>query len=137
MTRALRTRRFLSYLAALVLIALSAALVMEIASPGQADAQSSVRPPAGATVNTGPAATGLPNTDARGRPTLPEKLKDGKVPGGSLGGKSSSEMWRAVRKGVKGTVSIPDKKAGQLVQSEGDNWRAKRNGPLSTWGVLG
>lgn len=62
----------------------------------------------------------------------PEK---GSVPGGTLGGTSDAEMWRAIRKGVAGTVSIPDKKAGQLVQSEGDNWRALRNGPVTLYGA--
>lgn len=32
-------------------------------------------------------------------------------------------------------MSIPDKRAGILIQSEGENWRAIRNGPLSTYGV--
>ena len=45
------------------------------------------------------------------------------------------EMWRAVRGGIQGTVSIPDKKAGVLVQSEGEDWRSTRNGPLSTYGA--
>lgn len=44
------------------------------------------------------------------------------------------EMWRAVRGGVQGTVSIPDKQAGVLVQSEGEAWRSIRNGPMSTYG---
>jgi formate dehydrogenase subunit gamma len=43
-------------------------------------------------------------------------------------------MWRAVRQGVQGSVSLPDAKAGILVQSEGENWRAVRNGPLLTYG---
>jgi formate dehydrogenase subunit gamma len=52
------------------------------------------------------------------------------------GGQNNNiEMWRAVRGGVQGTVSIPDKKAGVLVQSEGEDWRSMRNGPLSTYGV--
>jgi formate dehydrogenase subunit gamma len=36
---------------------------------------------------------------------------------------------------VQGNVSIPNKQAGVLIQSEGENWRALRNGPLSTWGA--
>ncbi|MDH3581149.1 MAG: formate dehydrogenase subunit gamma [Hyphomicrobiales bacterium] len=118
MTAALRPRKYLAYLAALVLVAFSAALVLEIADPRQANAQSSVRPPTGATTN----------------------VTGGNVPGEALGNISDSEMWRAVRKGIKGNVSIPDKKAGQLVQSEGDNWRALKNGPLANygaWGLLG
>ncbi len=64
----------------------------------------------------------------------PSGFVGGKVPGASLDPSVDSEMWRAVRKGVRGTVSIPDQKAAQLVQSEGDNWRAVRNGPLVNWG---
>ncbi len=64
----------------------------------------------------------------------------GNVPGGSLGTASDSELWRAVRQGIQGNVSIPDKQAGVMIQSEGDNWRAWRNGPITTggvWGILG
>ncbi len=58
----------------------------------------------------------------------------GQVPGQSLGGVSDAEFWRQIRHGVAGTVSIPDKQAAVLVQSEGDNWRAARNGPVSVFG---
>ncbi len=64
----------------------------------------------------------------------------GLVPGQALGSNSDSEIWRAVRQGQQGNVSIPDKQAGVLIQSEGDNWRAVRNGPLTVagaWIVLG
>jgi len=63
----------------------------------------------------------------------------GNVPGNWSGSASDAELWRAIRKGVQGTVSIPDKMAGTLVQSEGDNWRAFRNGTLSQiggWSML-
>jgi len=59
----------------------------------------------------------------------------GNVPGQVLGNASDAEFWRSIRKGVTGTVSIADKKAGVLVQSEGDNWRAIRNGPITTLGA--
>ncbi len=114
MTSASRTRTWVACLTALLLVAFSVTFVAGIAGSQRADAQSSVRPPANATNVTG-----------------------GTVPGMSRSSDSSSEMWRAVRKGVKGKVSIPDKKAGQLVQSEGDNWRALRNGPLATYGAWG
>ncbi|HEX7968393.1 MAG TPA: hypothetical protein VF502_09245, partial [Stellaceae bacterium] len=39
-----------------------------------------------------------------------------------------SDEWRQVRQGVQGNVSIPNKQAGVLIQSEGENWRAFRNG---------
>ncbi len=62
----------------------------------------------------------------------------GEIPSGGVRGlEGNSETWRAVRKGIEGYVSIPDKKAGVLVQSEGDNMRAFRNGPMSTWGGWG
>ena len=58
----------------------------------------------------------------------------GAVPGRSLGTLSDSDLWRAMRGGIQGTVTIPDKKAGVVVQSEGENWRNVRNGPLSVYG---
>lgn len=60
---------------------------------------------------------------------------EGQVPGSARGNVSQAEIWRAVRKGIEGQVSIPDKKAGVLVQSEGDNLRAFRNGPMSVYGA--
>lgn len=61
---------------------------------------------------------------------------DGAVPGSALGNVNDAEFWRQVRKGVTGSVSIPDKKAAVLVQSEGDNWRAWRNGPIAWVGGI-
>ncbi|MBD1549434.1 formate dehydrogenase subunit gamma [Roseibium aggregatum] len=64
----------------------------------------------------------------------------GAVPGDTLGTTSDSDYWRAVRHGLQGNVSIPDKKAGTLVQSEGEAWRSFRNGPLAlyaSWALLG
>ncbi len=48
----------------------------------------------------------------------------GQVPGEVLGGSSDAELWRAIRAGE-----------GNLIQAEGDSWRALRNGPLSTYGI--
>ncbi|MEC9369240.1 MAG: formate dehydrogenase subunit gamma [Pseudomonadota bacterium] len=104
-------------LAGAVLLAVFVAfLSLWTAAPDALAQSSNVRPPADA-VNAGP--TG------------------GTVPGDSRGVESSSEMWRSIRQGIQGTVSIPDAKAGQLVQSEGDNWRAFKNGPLASWGAWG
>lgn len=58
----------------------------------------------------------------------------GNVPGGHLGVSSDTELWRAVRGGVRGSVSIPNKQAGQMIQSGGDSWRAWRNGPITVIG---
>ena len=117
MTAVSRCRWWVVQLAVLAMIALSTTFALEIADPQQAQAQSNVRPPANAVGSGAP--------------------QGGAVPGGSMGNLSDSETWRAIRKGISGTVSIPDKQAGQLVQSEGDNWRAIKNGPIATWGALG
>lgn len=58
----------------------------------------------------------------------------GNVPGEALGTASDAEFWRAVREGEQFTVSIPDKKAGVMIQSEGENWRNARNGPVTNFG---
>jgi formate dehydrogenase subunit gamma len=60
---------------------------------------------------------------------------DGRVPGSRLDNGFGADMWRSVREGIRGEVTIPDKKAAQLVQSEGDNWRNIRNGPLLRYGA--
>ena len=59
----------------------------------------------------------------------------GTVPGQALGNTSDSDFWRKVREGAPGTVSIPDQQAAVMIQSEGENWRNFRNGPLSNFGV--
>jgi formate dehydrogenase subunit gamma len=58
----------------------------------------------------------------------------GNVPGNALGNSSDSQMWLDIRKGLQGTVSLPDKKLGILIQSEGENWRAVLNGPVKLYG---
>ena len=58
----------------------------------------------------------------------------GAVPGNFSGNVSDAELWRAIRKGVQGRSDMQDPQAGVLVQSEGDNWRAFKNGPLSQFG---
>jgi formate dehydrogenase subunit gamma len=53
---------------------------------------------------------------------------------------SDADLWSAIRKGETGNVTIPDRKAGQLIQSEGEVWRAIHNGPLtiySAYALLG
>ncbi|MBP2294080.1 formate dehydrogenase subunit gamma [Azospirillum rugosum] len=67
-----------------------------------------------------------------GYPTLADQA-------GATGAGNKAEMWRGIRSGEQGLVSIPNKSAGVLVQSEGEAWRSFRNGPLMTYGgwVLG
>ncbi|MEQ9328962.1 MAG: formate dehydrogenase subunit gamma, partial [Rhodospirillales bacterium] len=65
--------------------------------------------------------------------------QQGTVPGNTQGISSDADFWRmikggGVQGGIQGNVSIPDKKAGMLVQAEGEEWRALRNGPLKEYG---
>lgn len=100
---------------ALGLLAVTILLMASVAI--NAGAQS-VRPPANAT-NQGAPPVG-PNVVAPDKP-----------------GNFDLEMWKKVRSGLEGQVSIPDKKAGVLVQSGGETWRNLRNGPLVTYGAWG
>lgn len=99
----------------------------------EAVAQSSVRPPANAVTNNAPPDVGLQGIDSG--------PVGGAVPGNTRGINSDADLWRFVRgqevPDFDATVSIPDKKAATLVQSYGENWRAFRNGPLSTYGAYG
>ena len=80
------------------------------------------------------AAAGLTSSPVLGTsPALAQA--SGTPPGGALSGQSPTErLWGPIRRGIQGTVTIPDKQAGTLVQSHGDNWRAFKNGPLSQFG---
>ena len=65
-------------------------------------------------------------------PASPEESRPG---GSALGGRpfnnaGDAEVWRAIRQGVPGTVSIPDKKAAVLIEANGEEWRRWRNGPI-------
>jgi len=86
------------------------------------------------------AGTGIAQAATEGADVRPPQASGGagptggNVPGEALGNTSDSELWRGIRRGLQGTVSMPDKKLGVLVQSEGENWRAIRNGPLTLYG---
>ena len=71
----------------------------------------------------------------------PDKPVAGATPGGTNASSAAqAEMWRQIRKGISGTVVGQDKSSGMLVQSDGQNWRMTRNGPLakySAWAILG
>ena len=59
----------------------------------------------------------------------------GNVPGKVRGTFNPTDMWSAVNKGgIRGTVSIPDKQAGQLIQRNGDQWRSNRTKYIYTFG---
>jgi formate dehydrogenase subunit gamma len=109
-------RKTLSAALAAAVVGLALTLVAGGAG-GPARAQGSnpnVRPPAGA---VSPGAPGVAQPDQPGNYDI--------------------EMWKRIRGGLQGQVSIPDKKAGQLVQSEGEAWRNFRNGPLPRYGLWG
>ena len=61
----------------------------------------------------------------------------GEVPGKSLGIKSDTDLWKYVRNGNAGTTQMKDELSAVMIQSEGDNWRALRNGPVSMFGGIG
>ena len=61
----------------------------------------------------------------------------GEVPGKSLGIKSDTDLWKYVRNGNDGTTQMKDELSAVMIQSEGDNWRALRNGPVSMFGGIG
>ena len=97
-------------------------LTFTIGVVSHANAQSSVRPP------------------ASGDTGFSDPSVSGEVPGNALGSTSDSEIWREIKGGAAGNVSIPDKKAGMLVQYEGQIWREIHNGPLplyGAWAILG
>ena len=113
MSQAMRKHPVLAALALVLLIAATFGLSTAGAQQGQ-EPSSSVRPPPGASIPGGP------NVVQPERP-----------------GNYDIEMWKKVREGLQGQVSIPDKKAGQLVQSDGETWRNFRNGPLPRYGLWG
>lgn len=81
-------------------------------------AAQNVRPPANAVENATPGGGGSVQT----------------VP--SEGGNYDTRMWEKVRRNVQGHVSIPDAKAGIMVDSSGETWRNFRMGELPRWGAI-
>ncbi len=61
----------------------------------------------------------------------------GEVPGQTLGLNSDADLWRFIRGGNAGNVSLKNELSAVMIQSEGDNWRAVRNGPVSVYGAVG
>ena len=64
---------------------------------------------------------------------LPAAAADA-LPGGALGPDSDAELWRQVRRGQAFSLSGTTSGTPVLVQSEGEQWRSLRNGPISTYG---
>ena len=59
------------------------------------------------------------------------------MPGSSLGFNSDADLWRYIREGNKGNTQLKNEMSAVMIQSEGDNWRSIRNGPLSRYGAYG
>ena len=73
---------------------------------------------------------------AFGVSTPVQAQQQGSVPGQALGLSSDSDLWRYVRTGNAGSTQLRDELSAVMIQSEGDNWRAFRNGPLSNIGAF-
>jgi formate dehydrogenase subunit gamma len=48
-------------------------------------------------------------------------------------GRTSSDVWRGIKRGEEGFVTLPNPAAGTLIQSEGESWRTLRNGPYKAY----
>ena len=101
----------------LVAVAITWAVALTGSVIAEAQTNPNVRPPAGAVINAPPGSSSAPGLDRSSNFDI--------------------EMWKRVRGGVEGTVTIPDRKAGILVQSDGEAWRNFRNGPMATYGAWG
>ncbi|AKI01999.1 formate dehydrogenase gamma subunit [Hoeflea sp. IMCC20628] len=77
--------------------------------PLQAHAQSSVRPPENATTSIAP-------------PGPP-------MQGGVQSTQSDAEIWHDIRLGETGRSATPNAAGGQMIQSQGEDWRLYREGP--------
>ena len=55
------------------------------------------------------------------------------VPGHVKGSSSDSDLWRDIKSGTRGTVSIPDKKAGVMINPYGEDWRLFRGESMPFW----
>ena len=74
------------------------------------------------------------NLDSNSNTALAQEK--GMVPGNTLGLKSDADLWRYVRTGKAGSTQMKDELASIMIQSDGDNWRGLRNGPVSLYGAF-
>jgi len=57
------------------------------------------------------------------------------VPTQSATGATEADLWHSIRQGAAGYTSLPNPRAGVLIQSDGEQWRHLRNGPVATYGT--
>jgi len=67
--------------------------------------------------------------------TPSDPLAGDQVPGNSLGVESDADIWRAIKGGNQGNVSIKDSKAGVMVQQQGEAWRNIHNNTVPKLGA--
>ncbi|MCY0093660.1 formate dehydrogenase subunit gamma [Hoeflea ulvae] len=101
--------RFASTPPLMAVLALVLVALVGLYLPLQAHAQSSVRPPDNATTSIAP-------------PGPP-------MQGGVQGTASDAEIWHDIRLGEAGRTSTPNAAGGQMIQSQGEDWRLYREGP--------
>lgn len=101
--------RFASTQPLMAAVAFAFVALVVLCMPPQAGAQSSVRPPENATTAIAPPGPGM----------------QGNVQGNA----SDSEIWRDIRHGEAGNTAAPNPSGGQLIQSQGEDWRLYRHGP--------
>ncbi len=125
------------WLTATMLLAAIAMTLMLVQQPASAQQGSSVRPPDSAVQSATPPSPpqGLPSSVRPPSGAAANSIPPPANPTEGKGAIYDTDMWRNVRKGIVGNVSIPDRMAGQLVQSDGEIWRNLRNGPLQTYGA--
>jgi formate dehydrogenase subunit gamma len=135
---------------ALALAIFAVTMIQLAVATGEAEAQA-VRPPADAAVieNAGGSVRPPPPPEAEGVPRAPGERAprdfrtemppaEAETSLATQGPNSSATLWREVRSGEAHTVSIPNERAGILVQSEGAYWIQWReaDGPLIKWGLI-
>jgi len=101
--------RFASTQPLMAVLAFVLVALVGLYQPLQAHAQSSVRPPENATTNIAP-------------PGPP-------MQGGVQGTESDAEIWHDIRLGETGRSATPNAAGGQMIQSQGEDWRLYRQGP--------
>lgn len=95
-----------------------------------AESASSVRPPKNA-VNVEPKKPGVQVPSGK---DTQKWGAGGKVPTTVSPQPNSAEYWRRIRAGIQGGVSIPDTRAGTLVQTAGMNWVVARQNMIGKYG---
>ena len=101
--------RFASTQPLMAVLAFVLVALVGLYQPLQAHAQSSVRPPENATTSIAP-------------PGPP-------MQGGVQGTESDAEIWHDIRLGETGRSATPNAAGGQMIQSQGEDWRLYRQGP--------